>query len=81
MQERKKKKKQQQNLIALPSPHIGIINEFQVLLSRIICIPSYPIGRRYLPYSSSTQYKRLIKSANDLQDPYPIPCTLGIKMD
>ena len=34
-------------------------------------------GRRYLPYSSPTQYACLIQSANDPQDPYPTPCTLG----
>ena len=33
-------------------PHVVTINEFQVLLSSITCLPSYPIGRRYLPYSS-----------------------------
>ena len=33
-------------------PHVVIINGFQVLQSSIICLPSYPIGRRYLPYSS-----------------------------
>ena len=39
------------------------------------------IGRRYLPYSSPTQYMCLIQLANDLQDPYLTPCTLAIKMD
>ena len=33
-------------------PHPVTINGFQVLLSSITCLPSYPIGRRYLPYSS-----------------------------
>ena len=33
-------------------PHVVIINGFQVLQSSIICLPYYPIGRRYLPYSS-----------------------------
>ena len=46
----------------------------------IICLPSYSIKRRYLPYSSPT-YTRLIQSANDRQDPYPTPCTLDIKVD
>ena len=32
-------------------PHVVTINGFQVLLSSITCLPSYPIGRRYLPYS------------------------------
>ena len=32
----------------------------------------YPIGKRYLPYSSSTQYMCLIQSANDPQDPYSL---------
>ena len=33
-------------------PHGVTISGFQVLLSRITCLPSYPIGRRYLAYSS-----------------------------
>ena len=51
--------------------HVVTINGFQVLLSSITCLSSYPIGRRYLPYSSSppTQYMCLIQSANDPQDP------------
>ena len=53
----------------------------QELRSSIICLPSYHIGRRYLPYSFPTQYTCLIQSANDPQDPYPTPCTLGIKVD
>ena len=69
MQEWKKKG----NLIVLPSPHVVTINKFQVLLSSIICLPSYPIGRRYLPYSSPTQYKRLIKSAWPTR---PLSCSL-----
>ena len=32
-------------------PHVVTINGFQVLLSSITCLPSYSIGRRYLPYS------------------------------
>ena len=32
--------------------HVVIINGFQVLLSSITCLRSYPIGRRYLSYSS-----------------------------
>ena len=32
-----------------------------------------------MPYSSSNQYTGLIQSANDPQDPYPTPCTLGIQ--
>jgi len=35
-----------------PIPNVVIINEFQVLLTSITCLPSNPIGRRYLPYSS-----------------------------
>ena len=35
-----------------PSLHVVTINGFQFLLSSINCLPSYPIGRRYLPYSS-----------------------------
>ena len=69
-------------LLSFPLPlRVLAINEFQVLLSSITCLPSYPIGRRYLPFSSPTQYMCLIQSANDPQDPYPAPCTLGIKMD
>ena len=33
-------------------PHPVTINEFQVLLSSITCLLSYPIGGRYLLYSS-----------------------------
>ena len=33
-------------------PHVVTINGFQVLLSSMTCLPSYPIGRRYLSYSS-----------------------------
>ena len=62
-------------------PHIVTINGFQVLLRSITCLPSYPIGRRYLPYSSPTQYTCLIQSANDPQDTYPAPCALDIKVD
>ena len=62
-------------------PHVVTINRFQVLLSSITCLPSYPIGRRYLPYSSHTQYTCLTQSANDPQATYPTPCTLGIKVD
>ena len=37
----------------LPSfPHVVTINRLQVLLNSITCLPSYPIGRKYLPYSS-----------------------------
>ena len=58
---------------------IKTINGFLVLLRSITCLPSYPIGRRYLPYSPPTQYTCLIQSANDPQDPYLTPCTLGYK--
>ena len=34
-------------------PHVVTINGFQVLLRTITSFPSYPIGRRYVPYSSS----------------------------
>ena len=30
-------------------PHVVAINGFQVLLSCITCLPSYPRGRSYLP--------------------------------
>ena len=33
-------------------PHVITVKGFQVLLSSIACLPSYPKGRRYLPYSS-----------------------------
>ena len=39
------------------------------------------MGRRFLPYSTSTQYTCLIQSASDPQNLYPTPCTLGIKVD
>ena len=35
-----------------PIPNVITINEFQVLLTRITCLSSYSIGKRYLPYSS-----------------------------
>ena len=64
--------------------HVVTINGFQVLLKSITCLSSFPIERRYLPYSPpapTTQYMCLIQLANDPPDPYPTPCTLGIKMD
>ena len=64
---------EQKNQPYCPSaPHVVTINRFRVLLSSITCLPSYPIGRRYLPYSSPTQYTSLIQSANDPQDPIPL---------
>ena len=64
-------------------PHVVTINGFQVLRNSITCLPSYPIGRRYLPYSPRlpTLYMCLIQSANDMQDLYPTPCILGIIVD
>ena len=53
----------------LSCPHVVTINGLQVLLNSITCLPSYPTGRRYLPYSSPTQYTCLIQSENDPQDP------------
>ena len=44
-------------------------NGFQVLLSSVACLPSCPVGRSYLPYSSPTQDTCRIQSANDPQDP------------
>ena len=35
-----------------PIPKVVTVNEFQVLLTNITCLPSDPRGRRYLPYSS-----------------------------
>ena len=37
-------------------PCVVTVNGFQVLLNSITCLPSYPIGRRYLPYSFLHQY-------------------------
>ena len=62
-------------------PYVVTINGFQVLLRSITCLPSYPTGRRYLPYSSPTECMCLIQSENDWQDPHPTPCTLDIKVD
>ena len=62
-------------------PHVITVKGFQVLLSSIACLPTYPKGRRYLPYSSPHQYMCLIQSANDQQDPCPAVRTLSIKMD
>ena len=62
-------------------PHVVTINGFQVLLSSITCLPSYSIGRRYLPYSPpTTQYMCLIQSANDPQDPCPTSCAVGLRV-
>ena len=52
-------------------PYVVTINGFQVLLSSITCLPSYPI-RRCLPYSFPTQDMCFIQSANDVQDPIPL---------
>ena len=54
----------------LSGPHVVTVNGFQVLLSSRTCLPSYPTGRRYLPYSSPTQYTCLIQSENDPHDPW-----------
>ena len=43
--------------------------------SSIACLPSWPVGRRYLPYS------HFIQSANDPQDPYPTPWILRISAE
>ena len=43
--------------------------------------PLLPCREKVFAYSSPTQYMCLIQSANDPQDPYPTPCTLGIKVD
>ena len=46
----------------LSFPHVVTVNGFQVLLNSITCLPSYPIGRKYLPYSFfpyPTQYMYL----------------------
>ena len=55
-------------LPSFPPPGVTV-NGFQVLRSSISCLLSYPTGRRYLPYSSPTQYTCLTQSANDPQDP------------
>ena len=49
-------------------PHVVTINGFQVLLSNITYLPSYPIGRRYLCPTVPPPSCR-IQSANDPQDP------------
>ena len=59
-------------------PHVVTVDGFQVLLSSINSLSSYPISRNCFSYSSPTQYRCLIHSANDPQDPYPIPCTLAM---
>ena len=62
----------------LSLPHVVTVDGFLVLLSSINGLPSYPIRRNCLSYSSPTQYMCLIHSANDPQDPYPTPCTLAM---
>ena len=59
-------------------PHVVTVDGFQVLLSSINGLPSFPIRRKYFSYSSPTQYRCRINSANDPQDPYPTPCTLAM---
>ena len=49
----------------LSLPHVVTINGFQVLLSSINCLPSYPTGRRYLPYSP-------LHPCNPVYMPHPI---------
>ena len=67
-------------LVSFP-PHVLTIDGFQVLLSSINGVPSYHIRRKCFSYSSPTQYRCLIHSANDLKDPYPTPWTLAMKVD
>ena len=76
MQEWKNKTHQHLSL-----PDVVTVDGFQVLLSSINGLPSYPIRRKYFSYSSPTQYRCLIHSANDLQDPCPTPCILPMKVD
>ena len=45
------------------------------------CLCSYPIGGEYVCLTLPTQYMYLIQSGNDLQDLYPAPCPLAIKID
>ena len=53
-------------------PHVVTINGFQVLLSSITCLPSYPIGRRHLP-SSSPQPSICDSSSQQMTHKTPIP--------
>ena len=69
-------KKQDPQQLSLP--HVVTVGGFQVLLSSINGLPSYPISRKCFSYSSPTQYMCLIHSANDPQDPYHTPCTLAM---
>ena len=66
-----------------PPLHIFVtINRFKVFLSSISCLPFYPIGIKYLPHFPPTP-SSIPASSNQLmicKDPYPAPCTLGIKM-
>ena len=51
-------------------PHFVTIKGFQVLLSSITCLPSYPTqGEGICLTLPPTQYTFLIQSAKDLQDP------------
>ena len=49
------------------------------------CLPLTPCKERYLSYSSPRpvwgMYTYLVQSANDSQNPYPVPCPLTIKTD
>ena len=49
-------------------PHVVTVSGFQILLTTITCLPSYPIGRRYICLTLlSTRYMCFIQSANDPQ--------------
>ena len=60
--------------------YVVTINGFQVLLSSISCLPLNPWGEGICLTLHPTEYMCLIQSANDPQDPYPTPCTPGIKV-
>ena len=51
-------------------PHAVTVNGYQVLLTSVTCLPSYPTGRRHLPYSSPPG---ILASSEILFQPAPGP--------
>ena len=45
-------------------PHVVTVNGFQILLSSITCLPSYPRGKRYLSYSPPPPLTSICTSSN-----------------